>query len=153
MTQGNPPLFHAARHGNQEFCRFLVERGAYINMKSEGGNTALHMAFQSGNLGTCLYLLEQGADPNCLNYERMTPLAFGPPSLLRVLGVSDGVVYSDSKVYFDNGRLWRKPFQPEVDKGPIARTDYSSKFLLKQPPLREKVHLEFLDELNNGGSP
>jgi len=84
-----------------------------------------------------------------MNLENVTPLGFGPPSLLRILGVSEGIVYSDSKIYFDNGKLWKKPFQPVMDKGPIARTDYSNKFLLKQPPLRDKVPLDFLEELNN----
>jgi hypothetical protein len=110
-VRGNTPLFYAAKRGNFEMCRFLIEKGALINFRCDEGNTAFHMAFQSGRTDTCLYLFDKGADPNVLNRCGQTPLAFGAPSMLKCLGVSGGVAYADpmaDDLSFDN-RPFFKP--------------------------------------------
>ena len=135
-------------HGNEEFCKFLIERGAYLNIQCQGGNTPLHMAFQSGSLSTCLYMLGKGADPNALNLEKMTPVGFGAPSLLRKLGLAEGVAYSGSKrVSFDNGKLWRIDPKVEIVKGPVAVSDYSQSLLLKQPEPNKKVYIPSIENM------
>jgi ankyrin repeat protein len=47
----NTPLFYAASHGNKDFCHYLIQKGAIVNLACQGGDTALHMAFKSGNRG------------------------------------------------------------------------------------------------------
>lgn len=111
--RGNTPLYYAAKNGNSDFCRFLIEKGALINYRCEGQNTAFHMAFLSGDIGTCIYLHDKGADSNATNLEGQTPIAFAPPSLLKGLNLSHGVAYSEQrgiKKTFDNSEL----FKPKV---------------------------------------
>jgi hypothetical protein len=57
----NTPLFYAASHGNKDFCHYLIEKGAIVNLACQGGDTALHMAFKSGNRAVHLVLLDRRA--------------------------------------------------------------------------------------------
>ena len=54
--KGNTSLYYAAKHGNLEFCQFLVDRGARVNEPCEKGNTPLHMAFFSDKEGVRLFI-------------------------------------------------------------------------------------------------
>lgn len=118
-NRGNIPLYYAAKNGNSEFCRYLIEKGSLINFRCERGNSAFHMAFLSGDTKTVLYLFDKGADPNATNMEGQTPIAFAPPSLIRGLNLQEGVAYSDEKTFkktFDNSEL----FKPKPTKsGPV----------------------------------
>ena len=108
-VRGNTPLYYAARHGNMDICKFLIEKGALLNFQCECQNTAFHMVFLSGRLDLCLYLFEKGADPNLINVDGQTPLAFGTPTLLKSLGLMHGVAYTkekDGEQSFDNTRLF-----------------------------------------------
>jgi ankyrin repeat protein len=116
--RGNTPLYYAARHGNSDFCRFLFEKGAILNYKCEGEDTAFHMAFLSGDLATCIYLFDKGADPNSVNLECQTPIAFAPPSLLKGLKLTEGVAFTEQKTFrktFDNAELF-KPMAVSTDR-------------------------------------
>lgn len=118
---GNTPLYYAARNGNIDICRFLVEKGALVNFPCEGKNTAFHMAFSSGRVDVCFYLFEKGANPNAINSEGQTPLAFGAPTMLKSLGLEKGVAYindSDSIHAFDNRPL----FKPTGGNGQLVHS-------------------------------
>ena len=45
-----------------EHSRFLVDRGAQLNVQDEDGWTALELASRGGNFGTVVLLCEAGAD-------------------------------------------------------------------------------------------
>lgn len=71
---GRFPLEMAAQTGKLEVVRFLISRGADVNM-SRGGATALHMAALFGrNPALVALLLEKGADINARTEEGLTPL-------------------------------------------------------------------------------
>ena len=65
VTQGgNSPLLFAARHGDLDAARYLIDAGADANDTAPVGTSALVVAAHSGHTGVALYLLDQGADPN-----------------------------------------------------------------------------------------
>lgn len=41
----NTVLYYAAKKGNPDICKFLLERGAQVNQLCSNNNTAMHMAF------------------------------------------------------------------------------------------------------------
>ena len=78
-TQGNRPLHAAARSGNFEVVRILIEYDAAAHINARGGYrlTPLHWAsagqiFKDGSV--LLLLLEHGADINALSDGGWTPL-------------------------------------------------------------------------------
>eukprot|EP01033_Poteriospumella_lacustris_P018563 gene18563-13367_t len=46
---GNTLLILAAQQGSRRMCKFLLRRGANINMQNLSGNTALHYCYAYGN--------------------------------------------------------------------------------------------------------
>jgi ankyrin repeat protein len=71
---GLTPLVFAAREGDLESARILVEAGADVNQTTEYGWTPLLTATQNRYYQLGKYLLEQGADPSLGNKGMWTPL-------------------------------------------------------------------------------
>jgi ankyrin repeat protein len=61
---GSTPLLFAARQGDVETARALIEAGANVNDTAAAGTSVLVIAAHSGHGPLATYLLEQGADPN-----------------------------------------------------------------------------------------
>ena len=61
---GNTALLFAARSGDIESARLLLDAGADVNDQAADGNTALLIATHSGHGSLAIFLLEAGADPN-----------------------------------------------------------------------------------------
>lgn len=59
---GAVPLHDATYMGDLKLTRFLVERGATINIQSKNGTTPLHNAIIHEHLDVVYYLVEQGAN-------------------------------------------------------------------------------------------
>ena len=71
---GRFPLEMAAQTGQIEVARYLLDKGADVNM-NRGGATALHMAsIYGGNTELISLLLEAGADINAKTGDGATPL-------------------------------------------------------------------------------
>jgi ankyrin repeat protein len=64
---GSTPLLFAARQGDLESAKLLIDWGANISDQEPDGTTALVMAVHSGNGPVAMYLLDKGADPNAAN--------------------------------------------------------------------------------------
>jgi ankyrin repeat protein len=60
--RGDQPLHHAARNGDAEIVRLLIEHGADVNAANPRGHTVLYCAGGHGHLAAVELLLEQGAD-------------------------------------------------------------------------------------------
>jgi ankyrin len=71
---GLTPLVFAAREGDLESAKLLIEAGAPINQVTEYGWTPLLTAVNNRNYQLAKYLLEKGADPNIANKGGWTPL-------------------------------------------------------------------------------
>lgn len=60
--RGDQPIHHAARNGDTQVVRLLIEYGADVNVTSARGHTVLYCAGGHGHLDTLQLLLESGAD-------------------------------------------------------------------------------------------
>jgi hypothetical protein len=61
---GWTPLFDAAHNGHVEFAQMLLQRGAVIDARDNGGRTALSWAVEGGKIQVVRLLLKHGADVN-----------------------------------------------------------------------------------------
>ncbi|RLN86781.1 hypothetical protein BBJ28_00026226, partial [Nothophytophthora sp. Chile5] len=68
------PLIAAAKRGNIEIVRLLIEKNADVNRKRRDDMTALHLATERGHTEMVDLLLSHGADADAKNWERLTPL-------------------------------------------------------------------------------
>lgn len=71
---GLTALVFAAREGDLESAKALVEAGADVNLTTEYGWTPLLTAVNNRNYQLAAYLLENGANPNIANNGGWTPL-------------------------------------------------------------------------------
>jgi len=72
---GFTALHYAARDGNTESVRLLIQAGADVNQTSEGDQSSpLLVAVINGNYDLAKELLEAGADPNILSDDDAGPL-------------------------------------------------------------------------------
>jgi ankyrin repeat protein len=60
--RGDQPIHHAARNGDAEVVRLLIEHGADVNATNPRGHTVLYCAGGHGHLGALQLLLDAGAD-------------------------------------------------------------------------------------------
>ncbi|XP_051854782.1 2-5A-dependent ribonuclease [Antechinus flavipes] len=68
-----PPLIQAVKEGDFELVKQLLEKGADVNIKMEGGWTPLHNAAKEGNKDIVELLLEKGADLHIRKENGATP--------------------------------------------------------------------------------
>ena len=68
------PLMLAARDGNVELARILVDAGADVNAGAGDGKNALAIAIFNGNYDVASFLVERKADVNKADAQRFTPL-------------------------------------------------------------------------------
>lgn len=77
VTQGADPMpaFHeAAKVGNIEMVKFLLEYVEDVNAKDEHGNTALHLAAEHSHVEMVQLLIDARANPNLKGSQQKTPL-------------------------------------------------------------------------------
>ena len=68
------PLTLAAREGDVELARLLLDAGADVNAVSGDGKTALAIAAFNGNYEVASFLVDRKADVNKADAQRFTPL-------------------------------------------------------------------------------
>ena len=70
----NSPLHHAARNGELQLVRTLLDKGAIVDGKNHNGETPLHNAVVSRKMKVVELLLTKGANVNNTNKSDVTPL-------------------------------------------------------------------------------
>jgi ankyrin repeat protein len=80
-----PPLGTAAFVGSVPMARLLLDSGADVNGRGEGGFTALHTAAQKGDEELVRLLLERGADPTLATGDGRRPADLATDDRLRSL--------------------------------------------------------------------
>ena len=72
---GSIPLHLAARKGNEEIVKILLDHPAdHVNATDGSGKTALHLACSGGHEKVCRILLNYGANIKAVSEDKMTPL-------------------------------------------------------------------------------
>jgi ankyrin len=87
---GQTPLHLAAKQGNSELIRLLLEQGAVVDAaENAAGYTPLHTAAAQGHADLCELLIRYGADPDAVTGDLDSPLhlaiAKGQTGVVRVL--------------------------------------------------------------------
>ncbi|HZM01881.1 MAG TPA: ankyrin repeat domain-containing protein [Candidatus Saccharimonadales bacterium] len=82
-------LLNAARSGDMETLKLLLNKGADVNAKDTNGTTALMGAVMTGRTDAAKLLLDKGADINAKDYSVGTPLMIaayqGNASMVKLL--------------------------------------------------------------------
>ena len=68
------PLMFAAREGDVDSARHLVDAGAEVNAVAGDGKNALSLAIFNGNYDVASFLIDRKADVNNTDTQRFTPL-------------------------------------------------------------------------------
>jgi ankyrin repeat protein len=69
---GNSLLHIAAQNGNKRILKFLLRRGASVNIQNLNGQTPLHFAYGFGYQSLGEYLISKGADDSLKNKDGLT---------------------------------------------------------------------------------
>ena len=78
-------LIEAAKRGDLDEVKRLIENGADVNIKDNDGDTPLHYAASGGHLDVVKFLVENGADVNAKDKYGRTPLDVAKPKVRWVL--------------------------------------------------------------------
>lgn len=95
---GTTALHNAARSGQEETCKFLIEKGCEVNEVNNYADSPLHCAAELGQVSTCRALLEKGANPDNQNEDENTPYHLAQDNI----GEEEGQISEDtSKEIFE----------------------------------------------------
>ncbi len=88
-TGGPPPLIEAAKNGDKDALRTLIQKGANVSATEADGTTALHWASYRDDVESANLLIHAGAKVNAANDLGATPLwtasQNGSAAMVRVL--------------------------------------------------------------------
>jgi len=112
---GTTPLMEAALYGSADDMRLLLDRGADVNARSDGGSTALIWA--THDLEKTRLLLDRGADVNAASDNGRTPLMAaagraGAAPIVKLLlerGANPSATGSESSVLLEATLLAEEP--------------------------------------------
>ncbi len=105
---GFTALMFAARQGDLDSARLLVDAGANVNASSPDYGSALVVAASSGHEPVALFLLENGADPNVADIWGFAPLHYALADGITAIGMSRKRIPTD--------RYWLRSNMPELVK-------------------------------------
>ncbi len=103
---GFTALMFAARQGDMDSARLLVDAGANVNAFSPDYGSALVVAASSGHEPVALFLLEKGADPNGTDIWEFAPLHYALADGITAIGMSRKRIPTD--------RYWLRSNMPEL---------------------------------------
>lgn len=91
-AEGQTPLHLAVREGHLECVRWLLYRGAKVDVRDTRGCSALSLAIEAGDAAMLKHLLAYRPDLSRVDAKGLTPLeqAAGKPELLRMLSRRHG---------------------------------------------------------------
>lgn len=69
---GNTLFILACQQGSKKLAKFLLRRGANMNVQNNGGNTALHYLYEYKHISLAEYLIRKGANDSIKNGVKLT---------------------------------------------------------------------------------
>lgn len=109
---GFTALMFAAREGDLESARILLEAGARINETSPDYGSALVMASASGHQALSIFLLDKGADPDVADGFGLTALHYSLKEGIKAINMARPELPNDPQ--------WMLPNMPELVKSLLA---------------------------------
>jgi ankyrin repeat protein len=80
---GETAFVYAAKNGHLRLCKFLLEKGANLNVRNKYGFTPLMYTVIYGHFNVCNLLIENGADINATDEDNNTALLYAAMYNLR----------------------------------------------------------------------
>jgi uncharacterized protein len=145
---GYTPLMFAARGGDMESARLLLERGAEVNGVYNEHGPPLVIAAAAGYEGLALFLLEQGADPNMADANGLTALHYAMRDGLKPLHnikITSATVEQDKDSLLPGGNMY------ELAVAILARGADPNPGM-KYPPPSLRVRPSRIPRFNMGGA-
>ena len=99
---GFTPLMFAARSGDLESAKLLVEAGADVNANSEYYGAALVVSAASGHEDVGIYLVEHGADTNAADEFGLTALHYAIREGVTAINLSRDKIPTDNQWHRSN---------------------------------------------------
>ncbi len=127
---GYSPLMFAARQGDIDTARLLLDRGADVNAESGADGSALVIASAAGHEDLALLLLDAGASPGSVDAGGVTALHYALRDGLKVLhgyNIAEGAVVCN----FGGDPTRCKPLAVLSDDELVFFTDQKSDLYLK----------------------
>jgi ankyrin repeat protein len=109
---GFTPLMFAAREGDVESARLLLEAGANVNDATEEEGSVLVVASASGHEKLAIFLLDKGADPNVKDGYGVAAIHYALHDGLLTLAGAQKLPNDD--------RGWKRPNQPALLQALLA---------------------------------
>ncbi|KAM3132561.1 hypothetical protein pb186bvf_015374 [Paramecium bursaria] len=95
------PLYHAAKLQSLQFCAFLIQAGADVNMPCKDGFTPTFTAFESNNILIINLFMQHGADIYVQNNDGKNPLCYCSYKVLKELNLQQvSVQYTHQDMKF-----------------------------------------------------
>ena len=115
-SQGNTALHIAAQYNQTDVAKYLVDKGADLNLQDSQGNTALHIAVQYNQTNVAKYLVDKGADLNLQNNDGKIPVDIAAKSPTNIAET----LYEEIDLNESGDTKTKKEHKAEPNKKPKA---------------------------------
>ncbi|PNP41529.1 hypothetical protein TGAMA5MH_06630 [Trichoderma gamsii] len=144
-NDGHTPLAIAIRKGNMSVAKYLINRGASVNVYSPNFGSILHLAVAKGAIGFVKLLIESGA--NC---QAVDP-KYGASVLYTALGINNSsellrmVKYLVDEVKLPIDKVGGEFSYPIIRAADMTRTDHTTGIKMLKFLIRRKARLDVAD--------
>ncbi|KAL4433519.1 hypothetical protein ABPG74_002916 [Tetrahymena malaccensis] len=96
--QQNTALMYAIQHQNITFIRWLLSKGADVNIICIQGNTPVHQAFKTNNHEILHDILCMKPNFNIVNQEGLTPLGYASQDTIKKFDLQQCIVFKNDPI-------------------------------------------------------
>ncbi|KAL4482563.1 hypothetical protein ABPG72_005806 [Tetrahymena utriculariae] len=141
--QQNTALMYSIQHSNITFIRWLLSKGADVNIACAQGNTPVHQAFKTNNHEVLHDILCMKPDFNKINQEGFTPLAYASQDVIKKFDLKDCVVIKNDPINIqeevnittqNNNQMFIREKKPLKAIGKLKLNNF---FTIKSPTIQQ----------------
>ncbi|EAS06131.2 IQ calmodulin-binding motif protein (macronuclear) [Tetrahymena thermophila SB210] len=139
----NTALIYAIQHQNITFIRWLLSKGADVNILCAQGNTPVHQAFKTNNHEILHDILCMKPDLNKINQEGLTPLAYASQDTIKKFDLKDCIVFKNDPINIqedvnittqNNNQMFIREKKPLKALGKLKLNNF---FPIKSPTIQQ----------------
>lgn len=144
-NDGYTPLAIAIRKSNTNVAKYLIDRGASVNIFSPRFGSILHLAVAKGDIGLVRLLIDSGADCEAVDPK------YGASLLYTALGINNSsellkmVKYLVDEAKVPINKLGGEFSYPVIKAADITRTDHTTGIKMLKFLIRRKAQLNVTD--------